>query len=215
MSSTLTKNNSADSPISLTVCQFLLHQCCLNGFVWDVLVREPLVARRHQRHCVSVTVALRRVAPRLGAVAAGVAVVASVRVSSRPPGRVLIKEVRVGGGTGRPRGRRNLDGAWPFHSLERDAERRLERFGNVRGSGVTGHGRDFGQTHNVGCFATCLENVDGVVRVNVLHGNPIDHDNLVFGAAHEGNTTVRSFVFVGHKPQHTHQTLDDITVTAA
>lgn len=74
----LEKNNSVDSPISLTVCQFLLHQCCLNGFLWDVLVREPLVARRHQRHCVSVTVAVWRVAPRLGAVAAGVAVVASV-----------------------------------------------------------------------------------------------------------------------------------------
>lgn len=56
-------------------------------------MREPLVARRHQRQCVSVTVAVRRVAPRLGAVAAGVAVVAAVRVSSRPPGRVLIQEV--------------------------------------------------------------------------------------------------------------------------
>lgn len=109
----------------------------------------------------------------------------------------------MGGGTGRPRGRRNLDGAWTFHSLERDTERRLERSGNVRGSGVTGHGWDFGQTHNVGRFATCLENVDGVVRVNVLHGNPIDHDNLVFGAAH-GRKHNCEIICVGRTQTKTH-----------
>lgn len=78
VSSNLDKNDSADSAASLTVCQFLLHQRRLNGFVRDVLLREPLVARRHQRQCVSVTVAVRRLASRLGAVAAGVAVVAAV-----------------------------------------------------------------------------------------------------------------------------------------
>lgn len=40
----------------------------------------------------------------------------------------------------------------------------------------------FNPTHNVGRFATCLQDVDGVVGVHVLHGNPIDHDNLIFGA---------------------------------
>lgn len=28
----------------LTICQFLLHQRRLNGFVWDVLMGKPLVA---------------------------------------------------------------------------------------------------------------------------------------------------------------------------
>lgn len=53
-------------------------------------------------------------------------------------------------------------------------------------SGVRGHGRDLSQTYNVGRFSTGLEDVDGVVGVNVLHGNPIDHDNLVLGAARGG-----------------------------
>lgn len=123
VSSTWTNNLCTD----LTVCQFLLHQRGLDGFVWDVLLGEPLVARRHQWQCVSVAVAVWRVAPRLGAVAAGVTVVAAVRVSSRPSGRVLIQEVGVGGGPGGPAGCWDLDGARTLHRLEIDAERSLER----------------------------------------------------------------------------------------
>lgn len=69
---------------------------------------------------------------------------------------------------------------------ERDTVRRSEKssdFDDVRGIRGQRSWKGFNNTHNVGRFATCLENVDGVVGVHVLHGNPVDHDNLVFGAA--------------------------------
>lgn len=44
ISSTWMKNDCAATPTGLTVCQFLLHQCRLNGFVWGILVGESLVA---------------------------------------------------------------------------------------------------------------------------------------------------------------------------
>lgn len=50
----------------------------------------------------------------------GVAVIAAIRVPPRSSRRVLIQEVRVGSGPGRPGCRWNLDGAWTFNSLERE-----------------------------------------------------------------------------------------------
>lgn len=44
-------------------------------------------------------------------------------------------------------------------------------------------------THHVGGFAARLEDLNGVVGVNVLHGDAVDHHNLVFGA--EGQTRAK------------------------
>lgn len=73
---------------------------------------------------------------------------------------------------------------WRERHMWREGRRAAQTLVTSGVSGVRGHGRDLGQTHDVGRFAAGLENVDGVVGVDVLHGNPIDHDNLVLGAAH-------------------------------
>lgn len=76
-----------------------------------------------------------------------------------------------------------------WRERERETERRSESaetrpdFGDIRSIRGQRSLRGLSLTHNVGRFATCLENVDGVVGVHVLHGNPVDHHNLVFGAA--------------------------------
>lgn len=85
-----------------------------------LLTGQPLVARRHQRQRVSVPVAVRCVAAGPGTVAGAVPVVAAVRVVTRSSGRVLVQQVGVGGGSSGPGGRRDLDLARAFHSLQRE-----------------------------------------------------------------------------------------------
>lgn len=45
-------------------------------------------------------------------------------------------------------------------------------------------------THHISGFAARLEDLNGVVRVSVLHGDAVDHHNLVFGA--EGQTKTKA-----------------------
>lgn len=50
--------------------------------------------------------------------------------------------------------------------------------------------RCFIHTHHIGSSATCLEDMNGVVRLDIVHRCPIDHDNLIFGTVEQTNTRV-------------------------
>lgn len=108
---------------SLTICGFLFYQSCFEGFFRNIIVRQPLVPRRHQRQRVSMPVAFRRGATTavtvIGTVAAGVDVVAAIRVASRSSRRLLIQQVGL---WGRPSwsgrcGHWDLDLTRTFHCL--------------------------------------------------------------------------------------------------
>lgn len=104
---------------SLTVCSLLFNQCSSNGLLCNT-VRQPLVARRHQRQSVSVSVAVG------GRAAASVlvvfSVVATVRIAARFPGSVRFQQVGMGRGPTWPGGGRDLNLSGPFHSLEVETE---------------------------------------------------------------------------------------------